>query len=73
MFCDEVLEGEEVTKVLLGDVSGIQQVVVVNLQGQATSVEGACRVCGTFSVCTTGTIHSAIVPLQRSVQLILCW
>ena len=28
---------EEVTKVLLGDVSGIQQVVVVNLQSQAAS------------------------------------
>ena len=26
---------EEVTNVLLGDVSGIQQVVVVNLQSQA--------------------------------------
>ena len=60
-----VREGEEVTKVLLGDVSGIQQVVVVNLQGQAASVEGACRVWGTFSVCTTGTIHSAITKV--------CW
>ena len=67
-----VREGEVVDEVLLGDVMGIQQVVVVNLQSQAASkrrwkvpVESGEHLVSVLLVPFT-------VPLQRSVQLILC-
>ena len=63
---------DEVTKVLLGDVLGIQQVVVVNLQSQAASKRRWKVPIGSGEHLVSVLLVPFTVPLQRSVQFILC-